>query len=178
MNSPKRPRRQRTAGNRSRVPSPQYGLDQEERIRSALVEERDVPEVIERWAEGDLFFEEVAARGGEGIRGERLPGEKGDLDKPFPPPTPPVPQDGLVAGMVAGEVIEDLLGWPAMDPYDAELVMAIEDRLKGYGITSVLQLVRAWSTAVLMEAIEDYQRAVESGMRIASPTGYFRSLLK
>lgn len=54
---------------------------------------------------------------------------------------------------------------------------AIRRKLKELGVTNINQLIRTWRASDLLEAISDYQRARETGMRILSPTGYFRNLL-
>ena len=53
----------------------------------------------------------------------------------------------------------------------------IRRKLKELGITNANQLIRSYKAAILLEAISDYETAEEDGMRIKSPTGYFRSLL-
>jgi len=53
----------------------------------------------------------------------------------------------------------------------------IRRKLNELGVTNANQLIRSYTAAVLLEAISDYETAVEDGMRIKSPTGYFRSLL-
>ena len=45
------------------------------------------------------------------------------------------------------------------------------------GITCANYLLRHYSIPELIDAQDDYVNAVESGMRIRNPTGFFRSLL-
>lgn len=54
----------------------------------------------------------------------------------------------------------------------------IRRKLKELGVTNISQLIRTYQAAVLIEAISDFERALDAGMRVKSPTAYFRSLLK
>ena len=54
----------------------------------------------------------------------------------------------------------------------------IRRKLKELGIININQLIRTYPAADLIEAISDFERALDEGMKIKSPTGYFRSLLK
>lgn len=145
---------------RKRKPSPvdqgdQFNLDQELRLKHAL--EEDPEEVIKKIPDPEQFFDNLLrGEGGSYINVLR------DLDQgkdtSSSPPTPPSPQ--------------------ILDPYEQELKWAVEKRLKEYGVTNILYLLRKYSAHVLVEALEDYQRAVDEGFRIRYPTAYFRSLLK
>jgi len=53
----------------------------------------------------------------------------------------------------------------------------IRRNLKDLGVTNTNQLIRNYQAADLLEAIYDFRRAIDAGMRIQNPTGYFRSLL-
>ena len=54
----------------------------------------------------------------------------------------------------------------------------IRRKLKELEVTNINQLIRTYTAAELLEAISDFERALDDGMRIRSPSGYFRTLLK
>ena len=88
----------------------------------------------------------------KGIRGSVSP------SSPPTPPSPPKPKVCLYE-----------------DPATRE---AIRRKLKELEITNINQLIRSYQAAELIEAISDYERALEDGFYPRHPTGYFKSLLK
>lgn len=102
---------------------------------------------------------------------------------PSSPPTPPSPQnpanriyeDPELSKKRGNSVSEG--GKPCLyeDPATRE---TIRRKLKEFGITNANQLIRTYTAAVLLEAISDFERALDAGVRFKSRTGYFRYLLK
>lgn len=81
-----------------------------------------------------------------------------DINTPLPPLPPPPPQPCLFG--------------------DPETRETVRRKLKELGVTNIYQLIRTYSATDLIEAISDFERALDEGMRIKSPTGYFKSLLE
>lgn len=94
--------------------------------------------------------------GGEG--GGDLSNNINNRDLPTPPPSHPSPKTCLYEHPSTRE--------------------QIRHKLKELEVTNINQLIRTYPAADLIEAISDFERALDEGMRIKSPTGYFRSLLK
>lgn len=94
---------------------------------------------------------------GEG-RGGDIPNNINIIDLPSPPPSHPSPKTCLYEHPGTRE--------------------QIRHKLQELEVTNINQLIRTYPAADLIEAISDFERALDEGMRIKSPTGYFRSLLK
>ncbi|KKN37940.1 hypothetical protein LCGC14_0758270 [marine sediment metagenome] len=138
-------------GPRRRPDGFQWGMDQELKEKGKSVKRAEE-------ADGKQNGVEVFGEGSTLINNNS---NDKDIEEPPSPPTPPSPKR------------------PDTCLYDTSGNReTIRRKLHELGVTSSNQLIRDYATAVLIEAIGDFERAIDSELVILSPTGYFKSLLK
>lgn len=128
----------------------QFSLDQEAADQAQAIKETDG--VIEN-TDG---LEPV----GEGYPDNNLYNGNKGIGNPPSPPTPPSPQRPRTCFYE--------------EPATRE---AIRRKLDDLGVTNINQLIRSYQAADLIEAISDFEAALDEGLRIKSPTAYLKSLL-
>ena len=94
------------------------------------------------------------------IKADRPTNQPTHRPTPLTPLLPSLPSF-LAAADANPETLENILFW-----------------MKHYHIGTVNYLLRRFTAERLGEAADDFEKAIESGMRIKNPTAFFRSLLK